>query len=50
MSKDLDRARRYIRDASRTKSKGKKRDITAQFKDLRKAVRQIIAHLEKVNK
>jgi len=52
MSKDLDLdlARRYIKDASRKKSKGKKRDIAKQFVDLRKAVRHVIAHLEKVKK
>jgi hypothetical protein len=50
MSKDLHLAKRYIKDATRKKSKGKKRDITKQFMDLRKAVRHVIAHLEKVKK
>jgi hypothetical protein len=48
MSRNLDLARRYIKDASKKKSKGKKRDLAAQFRDLRKAVRHVIAHLEKV--
>ena len=43
-------AKRFVKDASRKKTKGDTRTIEKQFADLRKAVRHIIVHLEKAEK
>lgn len=48
MSKELNRAKRYLADASRKKSKGKKRSIDRRFGDLLKAVRQMESYLRKL--
>jgi predicted transcriptional regulator len=50
MGRSLDLAKRYLKDATRRKKKGSGREIKAQFRDLRKAVRHILSHLEKSEK
>jgi hypothetical protein len=50
MSRSLGLAKRYLKDATRRKKKGSGREIKAQFRDLRKAVRHILSHLDKSEK
>ena len=50
MKRQLALAKRYLKASAKKKSKGERRDVEKKLADLRRAVGQIIKHLEKSEK